>query len=647
MSWDDLKDRIKEIPITSIVENFIPLKKQGSSMVGCCPFHGDKNPSMHVSDSKGIFKCFVCESAGDSITFVQKYMNVDFRESMKEICKISGLPFESFVQEKKASPKFDTADKILNVAMKIYRKHGEKNNPEFDKFLKTRKLAPDHAKEFMLGFSPKNHSVYNYLSGLKDPNQKALALSIAKEIGMIGQNDNGDFYDKFRQRVMFPIWDQHGRMTGFSSRAVFDWQKAKYMNSSDSFMFNKSKNLFGLHRSKNMIREKGFVIVAEGHMDLIVMHQHGFINSVAIMGTAMPQSSIDILKRYSKNFYMALDSDKAGFNAMKRILPDLLKSEISAKHINYAPYKDADDLIQAEGTIEFQKRIDDARDLADVILEAEIPDTIPTPLNQKFDILKGMFEILAPLGDSLEASERLVDMARRLGLKSDSAQISGEFKKYLEAESARAARKPIRNTPQQKVSSPPHDRPQIHDAPPMDMTPPPDMDGPIYYDEEMMENTAQALEIIRITKREKNLIKTLIECPDCFTEGGFKNIIELIDNPLIKGYVNQLRDVFDDIDDNSYPGILKDIVNSEDYPLPIKEVVFLAVDNYKHVNFDQKTVKMVLKDLIKNMELNRIESAIDALVDEQKNCVTQEQLNVLGTKKIQLKRDLVKKISQK
>lgn len=643
MSWDDLKDRIKDIPITTIVENFVPLKKQGASMVGRCPFHGDKNPSMHVSDSKGIFKCFVCEAAGDSITFVQKYMNLEFREAMKEICKISGLPFESFVQEKKAAPKFEMADKILNVAMKIYRKYGEKNNPEFDKFIKSRKLDPAHAKEFMLGFAPKNHSVYNYLCALPDPKQKELALSIAKEIGIIGQNDNGDIYDKFRQRVMFPIWDQHGRMTGFSSRAVFDWQKAKYMNSTDSFIFNKSNILFGLHRSKNLIREKDFVIVVEGHMDLIIMHQHGFTNSIAIMGTALTESSINILKRYSKNFYMGLDSDKAGFNAMKRILPDLLKNEISAKYIDYAPYKDPDDLIQAEGTIEFQKRIDEARDLADVILEAEIPESIPELLNKKFEILKGMFEILAPLGDSLEASERLVNMARRLGLKSDSAQIAGEFRKYLEVEATRASQKRPRPAPQQKSPT----KSQLEEAPPMDMTPPPMMDEPIFYDEEMMGQPAQPIEIIRITKREKNLIKTLIECPDCFTHGGFKKILELIDNPPIKRYVSQLRDVFDDIDDNSYPGILKDIVSSEDYPLPIREVVFLAVDNFKHVSFDEETVQMVLKDLIKNMELNRIECAIDALGDEQKNCVTQEELNELGTKKIQLKRELMKKRSQK
>ncbi len=640
MSWDDLKDRIKEIPITTIVSNYIPLKKQGASMVGRCPFHGDKNPSMHVSDSKGIFKCFVCEAAGDSITFVQKFNNLEFREAMKEICKVAGLPFESFVQDKKVSPKFEMADKVLNVAMKIYHKYAESGNKEYEDFLKSRKLETSSAKEFMLGFSPKNNSVYNYLNALPDAKQREFALSVAKEIGLINTNEKGEYYDKFRQRVMFPIWDQHGRMTGFSSRAVFDWQKAKYMNSTDSFVFNKSNILFGLHRSKNYIREKDFVIVVEGHMDLIIMHQHGFNNSIAIMGTALTESSINILKRYSKNFYMGLDSDNAGFNAMKRILPDLLKNGIFPKYINYAPYKDPDELIQKEGTIEFRKRIDEAKDLTEVILESEIPESIPELLNKKFEILKGMFEILAPLGDSLEASERLVNMARRLGLKSDSAQISAEFRKYLKSEEKRSHNKP--HPPK------PSPTPQVaEDIPPAEMMVPYEMDVEFYPEQFEEVPTAQPPRIIKITKRERNLIKTLIECPECFIHKDFKKILELIDNPAIKRYVSQLRDVFDDIDDNSYPGILKDIVSSEEYPLPIREIVFLAVDNYKHVEFDDETIEKVLCDLIRNMELNRIERALDELTEKQKHCVTQDEMNELGTHKIQLKRELVKKRSQK
>lgn len=596
-----------------IVENYLPLKKQGSSMIGRCPFHGDTKPSMHVTDAKGIFKCFACGAAGDGITFVQKYLNIEFIDAMKEICRISGLSFESFVEEKKASAKEVMAQRVLTAACKIYQKVAGEGHPEFEKFVAKRKLAADSVTAYALGFAPKGNALLQYLSSIKENSSREEALAMAKELGMIGTNESGEFYDKFRERIMFPIWDQHAKLTGFSSRAVYDWQKAKYMNSSDSFVFNKGNILFGLHKAKAHIREKDFVLLVEGHMDLIIMHQFGFNNSIAIMGTALTENSIQTLARFSRNFYMGLDSDNAGFNATMRVLPLLLKNEIHCKYVSYAPYKDPDELIQALGTIELQKRLDEARDLIEVALENQLPDVIPEVLDKKFEVLKKIFEVLAPLGDGLESNERITQMAKRLGLKSDSAALRQEFQKFLEGQ----------HRPEKAAAVAPTTAKNVQDPKTV---------------EEAVPEYKQLTEIIEITKMEKNLIKTLIECPDCFLHQEFNKLTELIDNLVIKRYVSELRDVFEDIDDTSYPGILKDIVSSENYPLPIREAVFVAVDSYKRVVYDNATVSRIMQDLVQLMELNSLDLKIAKLNHKKDDCITNEELNEVGAEMLKYRR---------
>ena len=237
MALSDLKDIIKETPLSQIIGGYIPLKIKGNVIEGICPFHPDHHPSLKVNDQKKLFMCFACQTGGDAITFVQKFRGIGFVDALKEIAGLLSLDFKSFEEEKKLSPKIEMAKKLLSRAVKIFIKS---SHPAFENFLKNRNLDRDTVDKFQIGFAPGNNVLYHYLQTIKDPKEKEFAIEVAVEIGLLKKEPN--FYDTFRDRVMFPIWDRNGNVVGFTSRALFDYQKAKYMNSPASLIFDK-KNI--------------------------------------------------------------------------------------------------------------------------------------------------------------------------------------------------------------------------------------------------------------------------------------------------------------------------------------------------------------------------------------------------------------------
>jgi DNA primase len=226
VAHEQLKDRIKESPVSLVLSHYISLNKRGTNLEAICPFHSDTKPSLKVNDAKGMYKCFACGAGGDAITFVMAYKKLEFVDALKEISGILGLPFED-QKEKKKNPKIEMAFRVLGVSVKIYKKVASQNPKPYMEFIEKRKISMETVEKWQIGYAPGNNSLFHYLDSIKGSDGN-VARSVAKEIGIIRYNESrNSHYDFYRDRVMFPIHDHGGQVRGYSSRAVFQDQNPK------------------------------------------------------------------------------------------------------------------------------------------------------------------------------------------------------------------------------------------------------------------------------------------------------------------------------------------------------------------------------------------------------------------------------------
>ena len=427
MSIEDLKNTIKELSISQIVESYVPVVRKGSLVQCVCPFHDDHNPSLSIHDGKGIFKCFVCGASGDSISFVTRLKGLDFVEGLREIAEKFSIPTEA-LDRKPKDPRREMAEKLLLIATQIYEKHAANSKNEAAvNFFNERKIKPETVKSFRLGYCPPGHTFKFYLQSLPRDKQD-LAFQIAFEIGLIGKSKktNG-YYDTFINRIIFPLWDPYGTIVGFSSRTLRpDLDKRKYLNSKESFVFHKKNILYGMNFAKNEIKSKQQIILVEGQMDVIALHQNDFKTAVACSGISLDPSMRDYILKMTKNIYLCLDADQAGIIASKRISDLFLESATVAKHIAFQNHKDVDEYLLDEGGLGFAGLLENAAPFVDSELAGLLKD-IPQSIERKLSSLEGAFEILKPLGNHLFSNEKLISFAKSLGLKSSSEEIIKSF----------------------------------------------------------------------------------------------------------------------------------------------------------------------------------------------------------------------------
>ena len=342
--------------IVDVINGYVRLQKKGSNYVGICPFHNDHSPSMSVNQPRQMYRCFSCGAGGDVFKFVMDYENLTFPEAIKVLADRAGieLPERNFSREDREQE--DLRSQILEinkVAASYYyyllRKPEGKLGLDY---LLGRQLSMETLQKFGLGYSGKTgHELYRYLKS------KGYSDALLKESGLMQVDEKRGMYDKFWNRVMFPIMDSRGKVIGFGGRVMGDG-KPKYLNSPETKVFDKSRNLYGLHLARTS--RKPNIILCEGYMDVIAMHQAGFNQAVASLGTAFTQQQSTILKRYTDEVLLTYDSDEAGIKAAMRAIPILKDAGIRAKVINMEPYKDPDEFIKALGAEAFQKRIDEA-----------------------------------------------------------------------------------------------------------------------------------------------------------------------------------------------------------------------------------------------------------------------------------------------
>ena len=354
---DDIIEEVRmKNDIVDVISGYVRLQKKGSSYFGLCPFHNEKSPSFSVSPGKQMYYCFGCGAGGNVFTFIMEYENFTFIEAVKYLAERAGvkLPEGEYSKEQRAAADLKTVLLEVNkkAASYYYYQLKQESGRQAYEYLKNRELSDETIKSFGLGYSSKySDSLYRYLKG------KGYSDAILKESGLFSADERYGMHDKFWNRVMFPIMDVNNRVIGFGGRVMGD-AKPKYLNSPETKIFDKSRNLYGLNIARKS--RKNYLIVCEGYMDVISLHQAGFTNAVASLGTALTSGHASLMSRYTKEVLLTYDSDEAGQKAALRGIPILREAGIKPRVVNLAPYKDPDEFIKAEGQEAFEKRLSEA-----------------------------------------------------------------------------------------------------------------------------------------------------------------------------------------------------------------------------------------------------------------------------------------------
>ena len=339
--------------IVDVVSGYVRIQKKGSSYFGLCPFHNEKSPSFSVSQSKQMFYCFGCGAGGNVFTFVMQYENYSFQEAVKLLADRAGvnLPEIEYGEEvkKKESKKARLLEVNKEAAKYFYYQLRAKNGQAGYQYLKKRQLSDDTIKKFGLGYA--NVTSDDLIRYLKS---KGYEDQLITEAGLGSFDEKYGMHDKFWNRVMFPIQDSNHRVIGFGGRVMGD-AKPKYLNSPETMIFDKSRNLYGLNFARTA--RAGNIILCEGYMDVIAMHQAGFNQAAASLGTSFTAGQANLLRRYTGEVILAYDSDGAGVSAALRAIGILKEAGLTGKVLNLEPYKDPDEFMKNLGKEAFEERL--------------------------------------------------------------------------------------------------------------------------------------------------------------------------------------------------------------------------------------------------------------------------------------------------
>lgn len=342
--------------IVDVISGYVRLQKKGSTYFGLCPFHNEKTGSFSVSPAKQMYYCFGCGAGGNVFTFLMEYENFTFPEAMQALADRAGVDLPKQELSGEAKRESDKRSRLLEINKEAgkyyYTLLRSERGAQALSYFRKRELSDATMQKFGLGYSDKySDDLYRYLRS------KGYEDEILKDSGLVGFDEKRGGHDKFWNRAMFPIMDIHNKVIGFGGRVMGDGEP-KYLNSPETKIFDKSRNLYALNFARQSKRP--YMLLCEGYMDVIALHQAGFDNAVASLGTSFTSGHASLLKRYTKEVYLTFDSDGAGIKAALRAIPILKEVGLSAKVINMKPYKDPDEFIKALGAEAYQERIDQA-----------------------------------------------------------------------------------------------------------------------------------------------------------------------------------------------------------------------------------------------------------------------------------------------
>lgn len=356
------------VDIADVVGSYIPLKKSGANFVCVCPFHNDKHPSMSVSPSKGIYHCFSCKAGGDAIKFVMEYEKLGYVEAIEKLASIYNVALE--YTSSKNEPKIDK--KILEN-LNLHYKTLLYKNPEALNYLKSRSITDAIIEKWELGWAASSQNTLNLLQNENIEPKEAL------EVGAIKQNESG-YYASFINRITFPIYNHLGRLVGFGGRTISD-NPAKYINSPQSQIFDKSKIFYGYDKAKSEIYRSHSIVICEGYMDCIMLHAAGINNAVAVLGTALTQKHIPLIQRGDIKVTLSFDSDSAGINAAFKSARLLMEHQIDGKVVLISGGKDPAELVASGKDMELRDMLSGGVELGEFYITQLIKNLNPkTPI---------------------------------------------------------------------------------------------------------------------------------------------------------------------------------------------------------------------------------------------------------------------------
>jgi DNA primase len=411
--------------IVDVIGSYFPLKRAGASFKALCPFHQEKTPSFTVSPSRQTFHCFGCSAGGSVFRFVMEYEHVDFPAAVRKLAARAGI---TIVEERGAvdeDRQYETRRKLLKLHAEaaewfhenlIKREIGELAR----KYLKQRGITGEIAKRWQLGYAPDEWDAFGSWArgqGYDTRELVASGLIKTKDDEQTSNLDPRSSYDRFRDRIMFPICNREGEVTAFSGRLLKEQEgAAKYLNSPETPLFRKGNVLFGLHKSKRALIEANCAIVCEGQLDLISLFEAGITNVVAPQGTAFTENQARILKRFAEEVVLCFDSDAAGAKAAERSLDALLENDFIVRVVELPPGEDPDSLVRREGKEQFEKRVATAPDFFDYWIQREIASIDLTSTGAKIQAARNLAATVSRVHDPVLRGEVVSKASARLGV---------------------------------------------------------------------------------------------------------------------------------------------------------------------------------------------------------------------------------------
>lgn len=414
MRFDDNKiEEIKSrVDIVELVTEYLTLKKAGRNYLGLCPFHQEKTPSFTVNREKQIFYCFGCSAGGNAITFLMKITNKTFPEAIKELAEKTGVVLPPRMTGKEGRQKDSLRESINNLNLRAAQQYAQQLFSPAGKiardYLKRRGITEETIKQFRLGFAPDAwRFIADFLEG------SGLSLKLAEQAGLVIAGKEGSFYDRFRGRLIFPIENVSGEIVAFGGRILGEGEP-KYLNSPESPVYIKGRNLYGLNKTKEEIRKRGFALIVEGYFDLVSLWNAGIGNVVASLGTALTREHLELLRRYTLDVVALFDPDEAGRKALDRSLELFLSMNMRAKALILPEGLDPDDYVKKFGREKLTELIANAQPLSDYYIENVLGGGKTVEENR--DVFKNAMEFLHKISDEIEKNLFIKRIAEKLGL---------------------------------------------------------------------------------------------------------------------------------------------------------------------------------------------------------------------------------------
>ncbi len=408
-----MKDRLlQSVDIVQIIEEFVPLKKRGKNYIGLCPFHKEKTPSFTINPTGQYYHCFGCKQSGDAITFLMNINNMTFAEALKSLAKRSGITIEFEDEDKKGS--YD----INEIAAKFYEKMlwELQDAEEARDFLIKRDIPNSAAKKFRLGFAPSSwNSLLEYMR------KQDIGIEPLENAGLIIRSDtSGNYHDRFRNRLIFPIANNYGQICGFGGRILQEsTDEPKYVNTPETAIFTKGKLLYGWSFARDAIKQTGKVIIVEGYTDVIRCHITGFENAVAVLGTGMTDAHARIFRQYNLKVFLVYDGDEAGIKAAERAGQVLLSEEIEVKVAPLPAGEDPDSLLRSGKSNEFEKILDNSTDIVIYLVERAIQKFGLDSVAGKTNIIQSIIPTVMSIGSPIIRSHYILPISKMLKTSED------------------------------------------------------------------------------------------------------------------------------------------------------------------------------------------------------------------------------------